>query len=78
MALVTRIHIAALDVLGVVGTPACGVDAAGCGAGRGVDADSVGGPGTGTQGGIGVVGAVAVEGGVDGWKEGEEGEEVLF
>lgn len=48
MALVTRIHIAALDVLGVVGTPACGVDAAGCGAGRGVDADSVGGPGTGT------------------------------
>jgi hypothetical protein len=38
-----------------------------------VDADSVSRPGTGTQGGIGVVGAVAVEGGVDCWEEGEEG-----
>lgn len=72
MALVTRIHIAALNVLWVVGTPAGGVDAACCGAGRGVDADSVGGPGTGTKRGIRVVGAVAVEGCVDGWEEGEE------
>lgn len=43
-----------------------------------MDADSVGRPGTGTKGGFGVVGAVAVESCMDGWEESEEGEEVHF
>jgi hypothetical protein len=79
MGMVTGIHIAALDILWIIGTPARGVDAPGVGAGFGMDADSVCGPRTRTE--VRRVSAVAVEGGEYGCGEKSEegkGKEVHY